>query len=42
LKVHVCDRCGRKVHGNAFHRHLKACSKKGTFITNETDNRRMF
>jgi AraC-like DNA-binding protein len=28
LKEHVCGRCGRKVHGNAFHRHTRACAKK--------------
>ena len=28
LKEHVCRRCGRKVHGNAFHRHLKVCTKR--------------
>ena len=33
LRVHVCDRCGRKIHGNAFHRHLKACTKKAAVAT---------
>jgi hypothetical protein len=28
LKEHVCGRCGRKVRGNSFHRHLKRCRKK--------------
>lgn len=28
LKEHVCGRCGRKVHGNAFHRHLKVCTNR--------------
>jgi hypothetical protein len=28
LKVHVCERCGRKIHGNAFWRHFKACVQK--------------
>lgn len=28
LKMHACDRCGRKVYGNAFRRHLKTCVKK--------------
>jgi hypothetical protein len=28
LKEHVCDRCGRRVRGNAFHRHLKACANR--------------
>jgi hypothetical protein len=41
MRVHICDRCGRKVHGNAFYRHLKACAKGGTCITKDTDNRRM-
>lgn len=29
LKEHVCGRCGRKVNGNAIHRHLKRCRTKG-------------
>lgn len=28
LKEHVCDRCGRRVRGNSFHRHLKRCQPK--------------
>jgi hypothetical protein len=28
LKEHVCGRCGRKVRGNSFHRHLKRCRTK--------------
>lgn len=28
LKIHVCNRCGRKVYGNGFQRHLKTCAKK--------------
>jgi hypothetical protein len=35
LKVHVCDRCGRKVRGNAIHRHLKACAKKAALAVSE-------
>jgi len=27
LKLHVCDRCGRKVYGNSIHRHRGACRK---------------
>ena len=27
LKLHVCDRCGRKVYGNSIHRHRAACRK---------------
>jgi len=41
MRVRICERCGRKVHGNAFYRHLKACAKNGTCITKDTDNRRM-
>lgn len=28
LKEHVCNRCGRTVRGNAFHRHLKFCANR--------------
>jgi hypothetical protein len=28
FKLHVRDRCGRKVYGNSIHRHRKACAKK--------------
>ena len=42
LKPHVCDRCGRKVYGNSFQRHLNACAKKATPPTNEAGNHRMF
>ncbi len=38
LKSHVCDRCGRKVYGNAFQLHLKACAKKAVAATNEVDH----
>jgi len=37
LKLHVCDRCGRKVYGNSFHRHLRACAKKAA-ATKKADN----
>jgi hypothetical protein len=39
LRVHVCDRCGRKVCGNSFQRHLKTCAKKA--IAKELCNRRL-
>jgi hypothetical protein len=42
LKSHVCDRCGREVYGNSFHRHLRACAKKAAAATNETGRHRMF
>jgi len=42
LRVHVCERCGRKVYGNAFHRHLNACTKKLAVATDETDNHRTY
>ena len=42
LKLHVCDRCGRKVYGNSFQRHLNACAKKAAATTNETGSHRMF
>ena len=42
LKPHVCDRCGRKVYGNSFQRHLNACAKKAAATTNETGSHRMF
>ena len=42
LKLHVCDRCGRKVYGNSFHRHLRACAKKAAAATNKADNHRMY
>jgi transcriptional regulator with XRE-family HTH domain len=38
LKLHVCGRCGRKVYGNSFHRHRRACAKKALAATYETDN----
>jgi ribosomal protein L37E len=41
LKLHVCDRCGREVYGNSFHRHLKACAKKAA-ATNKADSHRMY
>lgn len=28
FKMFVCDRCGRKIYGNAFRRHLNSCVKK--------------
>ena len=42
LKPHVCDRCGRKVYGNSFQRHLNACAKKAAATTNETGSHRMY
>jgi hypothetical protein len=42
LKPHVCDRCGRRVYGNSFQRHLKACAKKAAAATNEKGSHRMF
>ena len=41
LKLHVCDRCGRKVYGNSIHRHLTACANKAA-VTNKADNQRMY
>ena len=41
LKLHVCDRCGRRVYGNSFQRHLNACAKKAAATTNETGSHRM-
>jgi ribosomal protein L37E len=40
--LHICNRCGRKIHGNAFHRHLKVCAKKAAAAIDETDNRRTY
>jgi hypothetical protein len=40
LKLHICDRCGRKIHGNSIHRHLRACAIKAA-ATNKADNHRM-
>lgn len=42
LKVHTCDRCGRKVRGNAIHRHLRACAQKATGPIRHTGNQRMY
>ena len=41
LKVCVCGRCGRKVHGNVFMRHLKACIKKVGVVANGTEGSRL-
>jgi hypothetical protein len=42
LKAHVCDRCGRKVYGNSFPRHLKACAKRAATATDITENHRIY
>ena len=42
LKLHVCDRCGRKVYGNSIHRHLKACARRAVTATNDRDNHRIY
>lgn len=38
LKPHVCGRCGRKVYGNAFHLHIRACVQRAVSATNGASN----
>jgi hypothetical protein len=35
LKLHTCDRCGRKVYGNSIHRHRTACRKISPLPNND-------
>ena len=35
LKLHVCDRCGRKIYGNSIHRHRAACRKASSLPEND-------
>lgn len=39
LKLHVCDRCGRKIYGNSIHRHRAKCRKTAAPIHNDGQNR---
>jgi hypothetical protein len=41
LKEHVCGRCGRKVRGNSFHRHLKACPQMAATTVSRHGDRRL-